>query len=225
MSILGSITNLLTKPNNNILEWHLNYGPSFIQIKTIHREQSLSDGLIIASYILFLARYFYICDERQISVISNFLHDAIKKSEKSNKLAGRIYEIVFKTLNPMERDATIKLFQIYSRFVGLPPLEYSEDEKEPSHSYGKYKFFVFESNGQLNSIFHMSAGPDIILLPITVGILYEYVVKKLRNKKKKESLDRSILDLLETYKRVNCRSSAGLHKLPVEIINQNNIDY
>jgi len=220
------LANSLTQRKDNVLEWHLNYGPSFIKIQTNHKEQFLPDDLLIASYILFLARYFYICDDRQADVVRNFLLEEIEKSQKPNEITPKLYEVVFQTLNQMEKDATLGLFKIYNRFLPIPPLTFSEDE-EPSHSLAKYSFLVFERSGGngLGHIFHMSAGPDIILLPLTVGILYEYVINKLRDKDKKEKLDNSIIDLLKKHSAVDCRSMTGQNELPNEVISNNNLNY
>lgn len=205
---------------DNLLEWHFNYGEYFVQIRTTHKEQPLPDGLLIVSYILFLARYFRICDDRQIEPMREFLNKEIVNSEKdTTELSSKIHTIIMQTLNKWEKRAVDKLF-----FMGLPPLDFSENE-EVSRPYARYSFLVFRQGGNLTSTFHMSAGADKIFLPLTVDVLYEYVIWKLRNKNKKEILDKAILDLLKAYDDVNCRSFKGLSKLPVEIINQNNIDY
>lgn len=218
------LTNSLTKHKDNVLEWNLNYGSSFVKIQTTHKEQFLDDDLLIASYILFLARYFFICDNRQIDVVRNFLLDEIGKSEKSNEVTPKLYEVVFQTLNQMEKDATLGLFKIYNRFISTPPMTFSEDE-EIRYSLAKYNFSVFERSGGngLGHIFHMSSGPDIILLPLTVGILYEYVINKFRDKDKKQKLDNSIIDLLKGHSSVNCRSMVGNTELPNEVIIKNNL--
>lgn len=215
------LANRLTQHKNNALEWHLNYGTSFVKIQTNYKEQLLPDDLLISSYILFLARYFYICDDRQTNVIRDFLLEEIKKSQKPNEITFKLYEVVLQTLNQTEKNATLGLFKIYNRFLPIPPLTFSEDE-EPRYSFARYKFLVFERTGGngLVGVFHMSAGPDIILLPLTVGILYEYVINKLIDKNKKEKLNRSIIDLLENHKSVDCRSMAGLNELPNEIISK-----
>jgi hypothetical protein len=215
--------NLLTSHRDNLLEWHFSYGPYFIHIKTKHKEQSLTDGLLIASYILFLARYFYICDERQTEVIKELLRNKIGNNNNNPKeLSSKIWDAIWQTLNETERYAVSKLYN--NIFRGMPPLYYSEEET--NRSYAKYSFLVFERrNDYLTSIFHMSAGADIIFLPLTVGALYDFIVDKLRNKDKKEILNKAIIDLLEAYNKVDCRSLAGLGRLPVEIINQNNVDY
>ncbi len=217
------LTNPITRPKNSLLEWHLSYGPFFVKIQTDHKEKFLKDDLLIASYIMFLARYLYICDDRQADIARSFLLESLRGSQKPSEIAARLYETVFRTLSRAEQDAAIKLFKIHSRFTGGPPLTYSESE-EPSHSYAKYSFYVIGSGGRLTSIFHMSAGPDIILLPLAVGILYGYVVDKIRNRVEKEKLDRSIIDLLEGYNSVDCRSREEFSRLPVEIIKKNNLE-
>ncbi len=213
------LANSLTQRKDNVLEWHLNYGSSFIKIQTNHKEQFLPDDLLIASYILFLARYFYICDDRQEDVVRNFLLNTINKSEKTDRITSKLFYAVLETLTQMERYVAYDLFE-------APPMIYSENE-EPKHSFAKYKFLVFERAGgnRLGHIFHMSAGPDIVLLPLTVGILYDYVINKLRDKNKKEKLDNSIIDLLKKHSAVDCRSMAGQNELPNEVISNNNLSY
>lgn len=213
----------LPRGKNSDLEWRFNYGPSFVKIETKYREQFLADDLLIASYLLFLARYFFICDERQPDVVRNYLLEAIKEKYEISELGGRLYEVVFQTLNQTEKDATLGLLKTFS-FIAIPPMTFSEGE-EPRHSFAKYSFLVFNRGGQLGSTFHMSFGPDIILLPLTVGILYAYVVNKLRDKNKKEKLDRMIIELLEAHDSVDSRSMDALNKLPMSIISKNHLNY
>lgn len=227
-SILFSPLRLLLnlfQPKNTILEWHFNYGYSFVTIKTIHKEKILSDDILVASYVLFLARYFFICDDRQTGVIRDALLDNIKKSHNPGELASILLGAIFHTLNQGEQEAANGLFNS-SPFIPVPefPLTYSESE-EPKHSLAKYSFLVFKHGGNPVANFYLSAGPNIILLPLTVGILYEYVVDKIRDKDKKRILDKSITDLLEAHNSVDCRLIDGLRKLPVEIINKNNLNY
>ncbi len=201
---------------DNLLEWHFNYGGSYMRIDTRHKEQFLADNLLIASYIFFLARYFYICDSRQIQVMRNCLEQEIGRIEPK-ELPTKIWDAISQTLSEMEFKAVYGLFT-----MGIPPLDYSEED-EPSHSFSKYSFLVFEKNNNLTSTFYMSSGPDIVFLPLTVGILYEFVVDKLKDKSKKEILDTFIINLLNAHYQTDCRSLVALNKLPVEIIIKNNL--
>src|SRR3989344_6416715 len=143
----------LFQHRDNLLEWRLNYGPFFIKIQTSHSEQILADDLMIASYILFLARYFYICDTRQTEIVREYLLGAIRETHKPSEIGRNIYKVIFQTLNRMEREALVGLFSIHNIFSPVPPMTYSEDE-EPSHSFAKYSFLVFDRS-QLTSTFHM----------------------------------------------------------------------
>ncbi len=190
-SPLRLLSNLF-QHKDNVLEWHFNYGSFLVKIQTTHKDKVLSDQLLIASYILFLARYFYICDDRQTDVVRDVLLDSLKKSHNPGELASILLGATFQTLNQREQEAANGLFN--SSFIPVPefPLTYSENE-DPRHSLAKYSFLVFEHGGSPVANFYMSSGPDIILLPLTVGILYEYVVDKIKDKEKKKILDQSIL--------------------------------
>jgi hypothetical protein len=207
----------LFRHKDNLLEWHFNYS-YFVQIKTVHKGQTLSDDLLITSYILFLARYFYICDKRQINIVRDLLIQEIGNIKSNPKeLPAKVINIVRQTLNSWEQNAATKIFGLWG-----VPLVYSEDE-EPNPSRAKYSFLVYQQNGKLTSTFYMSAGPDIILLPQTIAILYGFVVDKLKNEDKKEKLNNSIIDLLKAYSQINCRLSSTMKNLPLEILAKNNI--
>lgn len=219
------LINLLFTRKDSLLEWHFNYGPLFVKIDTKYDKKFLSDDLLIIGYILFLSRYFFICDKRQVQVVREFLLNEIGNSTKSNEIAPKLYEVIFQTLNQKEKDATLGLFKTYNRFFPMPPLTYSENDN-PQHLFAKYTFSVYKKSGNtgLGHFFQMTMGPDIILLPLTVGILYEYVVEKLQNKDMKKKLDKSIIDLLKGYLTTDCRSMAGQNELPNKIIIKNNLN-
>jgi len=207
----------LFQHKDNLLELHFNYGSSAIQIKTIHKEESLSDDLLIASYILFLARYFYICDERQVESVRNLIEQEIGSIEPK-ELPAKVWGAVGQTFSKMEFKAIYGLFT-----MGIPPLSYSEEE--PRRSYAKYSFLVFKRNGNLSSSFHMSSGPDIVFLPLTVAVLYEFVVDKLRDKNKKDALDTSISDLLNAHHFASCRALSALGEMPIQALENNHISF
>jgi hypothetical protein len=197
----------------------------------VHKEKSLEDDLLIVSYILFLARYFYICDKRQIGVMQDYLLNTIGKSEDFHNITKIIFNMIFMTLNAEEKSLTARLFKFS---VGLPPSffnTYSLDdditEKDFKPLFAKYIFRVIKQNNsrELSSYFLMSSGPDILLLPLTCGTLYEFVVDKLNNKDNKEKLDNIIIDLLKSHKDVDCRSIEGFINLPNQIINEHNLNY
>lgn len=204
----------LFRARHCLLEWRFVYGASLVNIRTT---MAFADHrLLVVGYILFLARYFYICDDRQVTVVRDLLRDAIRNSQQPREITERLYETAVGTLNSLERNVVGKLFRLD------PPLTFSEDE-QPRSPGAKYAFLVSGRGGVVRSTFHMSGGADMILLPLTVGVLYEYVVSKIRTADQKAKLDQSIVDLLEAHKAVDCRSRKGLSTLPCEIIEKNSI--
>lgn len=201
---------------DKVLEWTFDYGNVFVNIRSVPSDPP--DELLIASYILFLGRYFFICDDRQIDIVQKCIRDAITESIEEHKFAEKIYGTIFNTLNPVERDASYQLFLFH-----MPPHGYSEDKSfiaptlqnlnhitQGNRLFAKYSLRILEQNGLLFSYFDMSEGPDVIFLPITVGIFYWYVVDKIRNKENKKRLDRIILDLLQEYTSTDPRSDKAI---------------
>lgn len=138
-------------------------------------------------------------------------------SIEPKELPPKIWEAVGQTFSKMEFKAIYGLFA-----MGIPPLGYSDEEQR--RSYAKYSFLVFKRNGNLTSMFHMSSGPDIVFLPLTVGVFYEFVVDKLQDKNKKEILDKATMALLKEHHLEDCRSKYALWKLPLKILISNDIN-
>lgn len=232
MLILRALLSILFAPirilfnlfqhKDNLLEWHLTYDKFFVQISAKYKEQNIKDDLLIASYILFLNRYFYICDERQVDIVRNVIRQKVVHDHFNPKeLTPQIYNSVLNTLYPGEQKVVGELY-----INGIPPLTYKDEKDwEPLRANAKYSFLVYERKGKIVDDFHMSFGPDIILLPITVGILYEYVIDKINDKSKRNKLDDAISDLLEAHNQVDCRSLRVFMKLPEEVLFKNDVNY
>jgi len=209
-----------------LLSYNFEYAPPFLHITITQKERPLSDDILIISYVLFLSRYFYICDARQISIMMN-----VVRSMMGNESAGRddflqkVYRSIFETLNEKEKDAVTKLGP---SFYLLGYLQVPTPEK----TYAKYKLVIAENKGHIGHLFHLSFGPDIIFLPLTVPIFYAFITDMLKDKHKKDKLDKCILDLLVAYNLIDyktsndscCRSLEGLHVLPIKILKQNHIN-
>lgn len=198
----------LFQRKNNVLEWHLNYGRSEIDITTI--SQQPTEALLISAYLLFVGRYFFICDERQEHPVRQTLKEIID-NDKSKNAALQLYETAFQTLSDSEKGAAQQLFM-----MGIPPIIITEG-KIPDRSLAKYSFLVFVRNAELYGNFHMSAGADIVLLPITLGTLYDFVAAKVTGRNK-TLLHNGILALLEMQEEQGARSVLGMHQQPMDVI-------
>jgi len=211
----------LFKHKDNLLEWHLDYDEYIVTIKTKYMGMLLPDGLLISCFILFLARYFLICEKPQIEVMKSFLNNEIGKEIKDyQELSLKISDLIIPTLNEFERQAFNSIFR-----MGRLPYCFYEDKKLVSKPLAHFSFLVYGDKEVLMANFHMSTGPTIVLLPLTVTILYCYVVHKLTNKGNKDVLDKSVLDFINLYDTAYCRSMIKWPVLPNAIIKQNKIEY
>lgn len=136
---------------------------------------------------------------------------------ESQPTALLLYETAFATLSDGEKQAAPKLFT-----MGIPPIIITEGET-PMRSFAKYSFLVFVRRGELYGNFHMSVGADIILLPITLGTLYDFVSAKVTGRNK-TLLRNGVIALLEMQEEQGCRSILQLHKQPIEIIHSLHFD-
>lgn len=208
-----------------LINWNFEYTTHFIHITVSEKGEPLSDDMLILSYLFFLSRYFYICDDRQISIMMNVIRSMMgNKQEGIDEFLQKVYQSIFSTLNEKEKNAITKLGPSFF-LLGYLPVPASEE------TYAKYKLVIAESKGRIGHLFHLSFGPDIIFLPLTVPIFYTFITDALRDKHKKDKLDKCILDLLVAYNLIDykssnnscCRSLEGLHVLPIKILKQNNI--
>src|SRR3989344_3132170 len=179
------VVDLLFKPKNNLLEWHMNFEPFFMKIKTKSNKDVMSDNLLITSFLLYLSRYFFICDNRQTDIVRNFFINEIKAGEGSLLISLSMYDLIHTTLNDAEKNIADKIF---ISFVGSRvPAIYSEEEFQ-KRSFGKYSFLVCKDGDKLRTYLNFSLGLDIILLPLSTVLLYVFVASKLQNKNNKKIL-------------------------------------
>lgn len=209
---------LFKRRGNNLVEFRFNYARAVqCQIEMIKNQYSFSDDFVlIATYIMFLARYFYICDDRQVEPMKKELYRLFKsnfnlETENFYEYNGKIYEIIFQTMTKDERDALVHLFSF------TPPL-WLNDKTIEGKPLARYSFVVFLNIGELSSNFYMSVGPDKILLPLAITLFLEFVLKNLKNPRNTEILADLSLRLLESYNTTNCRSMTSLIKTPRNLL-------
>lgn len=200
----------LFRRSNNVLEWHLNFGKSSINIRTVTQEAP-TEALLISAYLLFVGRYFFICDQRQEHSARQALKEIAEEKTDTKIAALHLYEAIHGTLNDGEKGAVSSLFM-----MGIPPIVVTQNE-EPANSLAKYSFLIFVRNQELYGNLHLSFGPDIVLLPISLGVLYDFVAANVTGRNK-QLLKNGVLALLELQKGHGARSMLAMHQQPVEII-------
>jgi len=161
---------------NYIVKYTFNFS-AVCYIESDPDNDNISSNILITSYLLFLARFFYICDERQFIPISNFMISRLSGDDNYDEFSNEIYDVIYNTLNDQEKSAVHGLF-----FLGVPPIYYSNEKSDAR--YGKYEFRINGTDGGYGHVFIMSPGADVILLPLTLGLFYQYIYDKLNHNDK-----------------------------------------
>ena len=211
---------IFRRRKDNLIEFHFNFASNIkCYIEKIENEHRYSnDFILIAAYIMFIARYFYICDDRQVEPMKKELSRFFRSNfdlgtDNFYEYNGKIYELIFKTLNQNEQNALVKLFSF------TPPLRLIEKPFDDK-SLAKYSFVVFLNVGEISSSFYMSVGPDKILLPLAITLFLEFVLKNLKNPRSTEILADLSLRLLDSYNTTDCRSMTSMIKTPRNLLSR-----
>ncbi|ADI02372.1 hypothetical protein [Syntrophothermus lipocalidus] len=199
----------LFKKRETLAKFNFTYGPIFCHIEGLCKEPS--DDLLILSYLMFVSRYFFICDERQIAPMQAFLNDFSSGElwfEEYSYFHEAVQVTVFKTFTEEEKSAVIKLFS------GMSPLLLTQDINKIKKPSFKYSLEVFRTDNDVISGFRLSVGPDKILLPLTVSLFFEYVVKHFRDERSVERIMNALKELMDYYEHHDCRSKGSLFIAP-----------
>lgn len=132
-----------------------------------------------------------------------FLYSEVKY-EQYSYLHEAVNVEIFKTLTDNEKNAVIGLF------LGMPPLYLTENISNLRSPIFKYSLEIFNAGNDISHKFHMSIGPDIILLPLTVSLFFEYVQGQLVNEKSIINMVAATMELLDYYKSNDCRDFESL---------------
>lgn len=209
-----AILNKLTKSSSYIINLKCNFFYFGIFIEPQMRQGEDFEASLQKSYILYLAKYFYICDERQVEPVKQVFLDYIRRKDSHKIITEKIFAEVWKTFNNKEQDAFIHLFPL-----GIPPLTYIKDKKEIQNKnpLASYELRV-SGQKRLGTNFQMSLGPDIILLPMLLGILFEYIMDNIHDTEKEEKLKQAVIRMIIEFEEQNPRDLKTFINLPNEII-------
>lgn len=174
-----------------------------------------SDSLLISSYILFLSRYFFICDDRQLIPMRKLLSKRLNDNYNFDELINDAGKLIYDTLNESEKE---QISQLSNQKIILP-IEISN--KQAGKSLGNYRFNIVKSSVGLGSIFDMSPGLDIELLPRLAILFYEYILSNLSDRKSILILNKaSGLFLNRNKEDQKYREQETFIQLPQEIIGE-----
>lgn len=172
-----------------------------------------SDNVLVASYIMFLSRYFFICDDKQLEPMQKYLIKIFKEKFDSKKFINGIEGLVYDTLSEHERNQLKSL----AKSGAVMPAFLSDDDN--SGSLGKYQFYLTNQDGVIVSKFFMSPGLDIVLLPRLVFFMFSYINSELASEESKKILQSASLDFVKHFANPEeYRDNSNFIKLPLEVL-------
>lgn len=152
----------------------------------------VGDYLRVATFLHYLAFYYYICDDRQRSVIVEAYKSlfSLTKEVDYDDFMDHVYTSVFNTLSKQEKDAAT-LFEAPYQLI---------TQESDSKSFGTYIFQLKRKREGFKHYLKLYAGTDMIFLPLSVGHLYRYLTEESTktSKKFKNNLNKLSLELLNS---------------------------
>ncbi len=151
------------------------YGYAFFKCQA---DSVADEGLhFVIAYVLFLARFFYACEKRHVVPVASVLTDHLQSYAPPNQLTSDILQAVYRTFTKMEKSA----FDDQFKYPLLPPTIYAEDlgDVDSIEGIGQYTFGMFKKSGCWQCDLQISLGFNLVLLPLTVGLLYNYVTDRI----------------------------------------------
>ena len=140
--------------------------------------------------------------------MQNLLYEGFSSKEQFEKLPSKIISNLLDTLNDQELEAVHGIFtDLPKKYTKKPDEEMFVISHRQSSPLTTYTFRILTDREKFITDLSLSLfKPDKILLPITCGLFAKYIV-----------------DSLNEYKRVNCRTKEGLIEVPNSILNRSGI--
>ena len=171
---------------------------------SIKPKGEINDDLLIASFIMFLKAYFYACDTRQKNIVAQTLKE-LAESQSINSWSHLLYtRVVERALSEQEQKYVTEIFTKghYDANLpyGIPPFRYKRGKYNGSRLFraDKYNFYITKSDNIILDHFFMTIGRDVVLLPITIGMMQK-AIADLISETGKKTLYKSILNFLAGY--------------------------
>ena len=211
-ALFGAQPKQLTESSERkIGEVFFDFSTSYVNVKFDSLDsRELGANLLLSSYVLFLARFFYICDEREIEPMRQFVSAMAQGQYKQEELVLHAWDSVIPHLSEEEAKNATALYS--GNMMPLPPLTFSEN-KDITGSITQYRLELYRINEGFGHKFYLSVGPDIILLPLLVAYYYQYVSSKLKTNEEISFFNDLILDFLDVSAD-DCRADNALHQIP-----------
>ncbi len=178
--------------------FQFNYGYRFcwIDLQFQKEAQSISGVELAHCYLQYLLKALNVMPAQSIPLVNECLEKGIHSNVGYMKITENIFgQVLVKSLTEMQRTLVMK--------VDFPGAVSSKNQE--ANIQWKHYFKIDKRPGQ-KVLFNFDSSPTDILLPLSCGLFYGYVIENL-NPVEKQNLNNAILSILSEVKK---ESSLGI---------------
>ena len=205
MNILGLILapfiyiyNLLFKPSDYLVKADIAMDSWSYFIDFDIKENS--SNILSKTFLQYLARYFFICDDRQDEPMKEILLSHLKSASLNTlNLTSDIEGMIYNALNDNEKE---QLASLARNGITLPALS---SRQKLRGILGKYSFNLMKGSSGYNSLFFMSPGLDIVLLSRTVAFMLAEITGRI-SKDEYKKMKIATIEFLEKIDDTNFKN-------------------
>jgi hypothetical protein len=170
-----------------------------------------TDDLIIASNVIYIAKFFRVGQRNQKAVMHNYLKEVATESVTFQKDLGEdvyshqeMWSRICATLSPFEQKAAGHVFRMST---GVP-IYYTLGDANDGKCYGEYIFRLAISHNIPFDYMKISWGSSKLLLPMSVSVFFNHNLNQVSSLEARNRLLRVTLAFLEQM------DSVGFSKIP-----------
>lgn len=202
--------NLIFQPNNFLVKADITMESWSYYIEFDIRKED--KYILPKAFLQYLARYFFICDNRQDEPMKNILLFHLK-AENFNfmNFMDNIEKMIYDTLNDNERS---QLASLAKKGIVMPALPSSN---KLNGNLAKYSFNLMSGSSGYYSLFFMSPGLDIEILSRTVAFMLTEIKEKVSSDEFKK-MKMATIEFLEKVDDTSFKDRKYVVNLANEVI-------
>lgn len=199
--------------NRDIAILTCRYTP-FLTYVDLRASQATTERLLIMIYAHFLARFFFICDERQVQPVKQWIEETAASGDAGwDERWAALFDRLLAQFTMKEKYAFERIFNHPLLGIPMPPIAFTDGPaEEGSRFVGKYTFrLLAEQDGRLvNKLSLGLIAPNTVLLPTTIVGLYGYIADKIGSEWS-EQLRHVMKVMVSLSEQADIRSMSWLH--------------
>ena len=176
-----------------------------------------SNEALIASLLLYTSMYFYAGEHRVVEATAQAIENHLENDGENTLLTEDIYDAIREVFSYAERDAVDGVFE-YGKPFRLADFNSYESKDHILKTISTKSLKINESKWV--ATISVGFGLDIVVLPLGIGILYNYILNKLSSQER-VCLKSGLNSLCYSWTKGYCKKLENSRASVNEIINEN----